>query len=460
MNEIAMDTTCRRPRIIIAGERSGVGKTTITLGILAALRSRGLAVQPFKTGPDFLDPMHHNVVVDRVSRNLDTWMFPGYVNESFQGASMGADLSVIEGAMGFYDGYDGVAEEGSTAHLSKVLRCPVILVLDASASARSIGAVAKGFVDYDPDVEVAGVIFNHVGGTRHREMLIASLRGLECLGSLPSELDTALESRHLGLIPALEISSPARYECIRNMIEEHLDIPRILEIANQASDMPCVPLHQSVRPSRCRIGVARDAAFNFYYEDNFDILRKFGAEIIPFSPLNDDIVPEVDGLYFGGGYPEISASRLSENKSMLSSVKRFSDSGRPVYAECGGLMYLCSELKDMEGRPKRMTGIFDAKVEMTDHLQALAYVQAKVVRDNVLSKKGWSIRGHVFHYSRVTESNERDYAYDLGKDSGIKGARDGFFTGSTLASYAHLHFGANQSFAVRFVDRCVALSGK
>jgi cobyrinic acid a,c-diamide synthase len=450
--------SCAQPRVVIAGERSGVGKSTITIGVLAALRARGLTVQPFKAGPDFLDPMHHNVVVERISRNLDTWMFPKYVQESFQRAALGADISVIEGVMGLYDGYDGSAEEGSTAHLSKVLRSPVILVLDASASARSVGAVALGFKEYDPEVRIAGVIFNNVGGPRHLRMLESSLRGVDCLGGIPNELGMSLESRHLGLVPAQERADPERYAQIRDRIEEHVDLPRVIEIARSAPELPCSPLPSRNRSTRCRIGVARDAAFNFYYEDNFDILGDHGAEIVPFSPLTDRALPEVDGLYFGGGYPEIFASQLSENRSMLDSVRAFSGSERPVYAECGGLMYLCTELKDLEGSGHRMTGIFDAQVEMTERLQALAYVEAKVLRDNILSKRGWSIRGHVFHFSRVTEAGEGDYAYDLGRESGIQGSRDGFCDGSALASYAHLHFGANQDFAARWVERCYASS--
>ncbi len=453
-----MPGMCSRPRVVIAGERSGVGKSTVTIGILSALRSRGLAVQPFKAGPDFLDPMHHDMVVDRTSRNLDTWMFPGYVEESFQRASLGADVSVIEGVMGFYDGFDGLAEEGSTAHLSKVLKCPVILVLDAAASARSLGAVAMGFKEYDPEVRIAGVIFNHVAGRRHLEMLATSLRGIECLGGLPNEQEMSLESRHLGLVPAQELPDMERYERIRGIIEEHVDVPRILKIARSAPELTCVPLREPSTDNQCRIGVAKDAAFNFYYEDNFDILRKHGAEIVPFSPLTEARVPDVDGLYFGGGYPELFAAQLSENASMLSSVRGFAASGRPVYAECGGLMYLSSELKDLEGMALPMTGIFHAKVEMTERLQALAYIEAKVVRDNILSKEGWEIRGHVFHYSRVTENQENDYAYDLGRARGIDGARDGFVSDSSLASYAHLHFGANQRFAARFVDNCVKRS--
>jgi len=239
-----------------------------------------------------------------------------------------------------------------------------------------------------------------------------------------------------------------------------LDVPRILEIARSAPDLPCLPPSPREGTARCRLGVALDAAFNFYYQVNFDILKEHGAELVPFSPLTDRALPDVDGLYFGGGYPEMFAPQLSQNGSMLASVHDFSRSERPVYAECGGLMYLCSKLRDMEGCSRPMTGIFQAEVEMTDRLQALAYVEVKVLRDNVLSKKGWSIRGHVFHYSRVTEAGQNEYAYDLQRESGIQGSRDGFLAGSSLASYAHLHFGANQDFAARFVQGCAASSRK
>ena len=444
-----------RPRVVIAGERSGVGKSTITVGILLALKERGLDPQPFKAGPDFLDPMHHSVLLERKSRNLDTWMFPRAVPGLFERASEGAGISVIEGVMGMYDGYDGRSEEGSTAHLSKVLKAPVILVLDASASARSVGAVALGFQRYDPDVDVRAVIFNNVGGKRHLDMLRDSLRGIECLGGIPRESSIKLKSRHLGLVPAEEDLDRELYDSIRKIIEANLDMDRLIEIARSAPDMaPSEPLIEP-RPAVARIGVARDEAFNFYYEDNFQYLRDAGAELVFFSPMRDE-VPEVDGLYFGGGYPEMYAEQLSANEAARAAIKRLSDEGMPIYAECGGLIYMCRGLSTQDGVRYDMTGVFDAEACMAGRLQALGYVEAKVVRDNVLANVGDSTRGHVFHYSKVVEHGAEDFAYDLNKDKGIDGPMDAFVRNRTLASYTHLHFGSCPEWARTFVEACAA----
>ncbi len=443
--------------MVIAGERSGVGKSTITVGILLALKERGLDPQPFKSGPDFLDPMHHSVLLDRRSRNLDTWMFPDAVPELFARASEGAGISVIEGVMGLYDGYDGRSEEGSTAHLSKVLKAPVILVLDASASARSVGAVALGFQQYDPDADVRAVIFNNVGGKRHLDMLRDSLRGIDCLGGIPKDADIKLESRHLGLVPAEESLDRDRYERIRVLIEENLDIGRLMEIANSAPELDIVVPDARPAQTKARIGVARDEAFNFYYEDNFQYLRDAGAELVFFSPLRGE-VPDVDGLYFGGGYPEMFAEQLDSNESVRAKVKQLSDEGMPIYAECGGLMYMCAGLTTLEGARYDMTGVFDAEVRMTEKLQALGYVEAKVIRDNVLAKVGDATRGHVFHYSKVFGHDIGAFAYDLNKEEGIEASMDGFVKNRTLASYTHLHFGSSPEWAQNFVTACRAYS--
>jgi cobyrinic acid a,c-diamide synthase len=442
------------PRVVIAGERSGVGKSTITVGILLALKARGLAAQPFKVGPDFLDPMHHSILMDRKSRNLDTWMFPGAVKELFVRNSQGADIAVIEGVMGMYDGFDGVSEEGSTAHLAKTLDAPVILVLNAKASARSLGAVALGFREYDKKVNIAGVIFNNVGGERHLEMLESSLRGVESLGGLLTVEKASLSSRHLGLVPAEEDFSLQRYEEIRTMVEERIDIDRLIQIARTAG--PVEAQASDLFPERkevATIGVAKDSAFNFYYEDNLDILRSHGARIEFFSPMSGK-VPDVDGLYFGGGYPEVFAEGLAASTEVREKVRKLSEDGMSVYAECGGMMYACKTLRTLDGKDHPMTGIFDARVEMTARLQALGYVEAKVINDCVLSPRGSSARGHVFHYSHVAETTETEFAYDLNKQKGISKNLDGFVRGNSLASYTHLHFGSCPGFADNFVRSC------
>jgi cobyrinic acid a,c-diamide synthase len=441
--------------MMIAGERSGVGKSTVTLGILAALKARGLDVQPFKSGPDFLDPMHHNEIGDRISRNLDTWMFPDWVPTSFQRASACADVSVVEGAMGLYDGMAGRREEGSSAHLAKMLRCPVILVIDATACSRSVGAVAKGFKTFDPAVDVRGVIFNRISGQRHLDMIEEAVEGLGLisLGGIPKNADIRLESRHLGLVPAGESDNSRRYDCIREIVEDHLDLDLMLQIAAEASEWQEVEEPPMEKLGHCRIGVARDAAFNFYYEDNFDILRSLGATVVEFSPLEGDL-PDADGYYFGGGYPELHLDELESNASMRESIARRAKEGIPSYAECGGLMYLCSKVKGQDGRERDMVGAFDASVEMTPKLQALGYVEARCTRDCLLSPAGGAVRGHVFHYSRVVSHGDEQFAYLLSKDKGIEGAIDGFVKKNVLASYLHLHFGSNLGPARRFVRAC------
>jgi cobyrinic acid a,c-diamide synthase len=444
------------PRFVLAAERSGAGKSTITIGFLMALKARGLDPQPFKAGPDFLDPMHHSSAIRKPSRNLDTWMFGDAVRSSFIRGSKNGSISVIEGVMGLYDGVDGISDEGSTSHLSKVLKAPVILLIDASSSARSAGAVALGFKMYDPDVNIAGVIFNNVAGKGHLTMLRDSLRGIPCLGGIPTEDGVALRSRHLGLVPAGEDLNMDKYELIGSLIEKHCDLDKIIDIATNAPEIGPAKIIEPKRRRRprVRIGVAMDEAFNFYYEDNFDILKGFGAELIAFSPLRDKL-PEVDGLYFGGGYPEVFSEGLASNIAMREAVRRASDNGLPIYAECGGMMYACRSVTDLNGRKMPMAGIFDADVEMTDRVQAIGYAEVESMVDNMLCMKGWSTRGHEFHYSRVMCSAESEMAYRMKRGKGIMDGKDGFLAHNTLASYTHLHFASCPDFARRFVDSCI-----
>jgi cobyrinic acid a,c-diamide synthase len=444
----------RIPRFVIAGERSGVGKSTITVGILLALRARGFEPQPFKAGPDFLDPMHHRAVLGKPSRNLDTWMFGDQVIPMFVRGSKGSDISVIEGVMGLYDGLDGRSDEGSTSHLAKVLRAPVILVIDASSSARSAGAVALGFKDYDPDVNITGVIFNNVAGPAHLTMLRDSLRGMECLGGIPTEASVELPSRHLGLVPADENLDMARYARIQAMVEENVDLDGIIAMANAASDIRLkgAPSARG-KEVRARIGLAWDEAFNFYYEDNLDRLRELRADLVPFSPIRDDL-PDVDGLYLGGGYPEMFAHQLESNSKMRAAVRKAALEDMPIYAECGGMMYACSTVKDLDGRKLAMTGVFDVEVEMTPQLQAIGYIEMETRRDNIMSRKGWTTRGHEFHFSRVSCLGSEEFAYEMTRGKGIAEKKDGLIAHNTLASYAHLHFASCPKYARRFVDSC------
>ncbi|MFP4197316.1 MAG: cobyrinate a,c-diamide synthase [Methanomassiliicoccales archaeon] len=442
---------------MIAGERSGVGKSTITLGLLMALKARGFRVQSFKAGPDFLDPMHHSAVLDRQCRNLDTYLFGEGVREMFLSGCRGADIAVVEGVMGLYDGLGGSGEEGSTSHLSKVLDAPVILVIDASAIARSAGAAALGFSMYDREVDLRGVVFNGVGGRGHLRSLEDSLRGLECLGGMPRSKDIELRSRHLGLVPAQEDLREEVYEGIVRSVEEHLDVDRIVELACEADDLGPAPESLPRQGTRARIGVAYDQAFNFYYPGSLDILRSQGAELVFFSPLRDGL-PDIDGLYFGGGFPELHIEELEANREMRRAVLRAASDEMPVYAECGGMMYLCSSILGTDGREGRMVGVFDCKAEMTAGLQALGYVRAEVIKGCPLSPPGASIKGHVFHYSRISGANE-DFCYRLTPGKGIAGEMDGMVAHNTLSSYTHLHFASRPQFAHHFVRECELYGG-
>jgi len=420
-----------------------------------ALKARGLAVQPFKSGPDFLDPMHHTKAAGRASRNLDTWMFPDWVSVSFQAASEGADVSVVEGAMGLYDGLDGRNEVGSSAHLAKALGCPVILVLDAASAARSVAAVAKGFSSFDPAVDLRGVIFNRVAGPRHLQMLEEAIEGsgLVSLGGIPKNKGIGLESRHLGLVPAGEMDNVQRYEVIRETVEDNLDLDLLVSIATESPDWETTEGPPIERIGDFKLGVARDAAFNFYYEDNLDILRSLGADIVEFSPLAGDL-PDADGYYIGGGYPELHLDALESNAPMRESLLRRAKEGTPVYAECGGLMYLCRSVRGLGGEVRKMVGVFDAEVEMTSKLQALGYVEARFTKDCLLSTAGGRTRGHVFHYSRII-SHRQDMCYELSRPKGADGSMDGMIRKAAMASYMHLHFGSDLDLARNMSRTCL-----
>jgi len=420
-----------------------------------ALKERGLRPQPFKAGPDFLDPMHHTIITGSTCRNLDTWMFPGAILELFQRAASGAGISVVEGVMGFYDGLDGLSEEGSSSHLAKMLDCPVVLVVDASGSARSVGAVVEGFRHYDKGSKIAGVIVNHCGSKRHLDMVKDSIRGVPVLGGIRNRDDVELKSRHLGLVPAEEQFNAQIYDNIREMVEESLDMDLLQQIADEAPEMEQV--HESIfgdGEKRARLGVAKDEAFNFYYQDNLDLLQSYGAEIVPFSPLRDRL-PDVDGLYLGGGFPELFSSELADNEDLRLEILEASKQGMPIYAECGGLIYLCQSLQDLEGRSMPMVGVYPAKAEMTRNLQALGYVDVQSDRDGPLGPAGSIMRGHEFHYSRV-KADIGDSVYSMRRGKGIMDGRDCLLQNMTSASYTHLHFGNCPWAAKGLVDSCVA----
>ncbi|MEN8142205.1 MAG: cobyrinate a,c-diamide synthase [Thermodesulfobacteriota bacterium] len=447
------------PAFLIAGTHSGCGKTTVTLGVMAALRKKGLTVQPFKCGPDFIDPTLHRLVTGKVSRNLDLWMCGhNFVKSCFAKYSRDADIAVVEGVMGLFDG-----NESSSAALAKVLGLPVVLVVDARSTAESMAAVVKGFESRDPAVNLAGVILNRVGSDRHLELLTTAIREhcrADILGYLPREVEFSIPDRHLGL--HMGDDDPISQEALDKLavaVTEHIDLDRLgnLTVANggdcfSPEERPD-PVDMDVLPSdKVRIGVARDRAFCFYYEDNLDLLVRAGAEIVEFSPLTNHSLPEnLQGIYLGGGYPELYADQLSVNSGMCKSVQAWADAGKPVYAECGGFMYLTEGITDTAGKFYPLAGVFPVKARMKKGRVALGYRQAKLMDDSMLGLQNTNLRGHEFHYSEIDEMPDSVMRNFLLAD----GRHEGYRTKNTLGSYLHLHFGFNPQGAESFVQFCM-----
>ncbi|CCO22751.1 cobyrinate a,c-diamide synthase [Maridesulfovibrio hydrothermalis] len=443
---------------IIAGTHSGCGKTSVTLGLMAALARKNLKVQPFKTGPDFIDPGHHTRAAGRTCHNLDGWMLSGEtLRDIFSRYSQDADASIVEGVMGLFDGYSALEDTGSTAHLSKELNLPVILVIDARAMARSAAALILGFCNFDPETPVAGVIFNRVGSKNHEQTLreAISLTEIPLIGCLPRRDEIATPSRHLGLVTPEHLQDlDLKYNALADWVEENLDLDLILE---SLPDIPIPPRFDEVPMiPRIRIGVARDEAFSFYYEENLRILRESGAELIPFSPTSDKELPEgISGLYLGGGYPELSAFDLAQNTKLRRAVAEFSASGKPVYAECGGFMYLMESIcKDDRVFP--MCGVFPFRCSMQSRFQALGYREIELSKDSVLGPAGTIVRGHEFHYSALEDMPDSpEKLYLVSSKKNIPKTEGFTVNGNTLGSYIHLHFASNPEVARNFVEACV-----
>ncbi len=454
------------PRLILAGDRSSAGKTTISTGLMSILHESGLKVQPFKVGLDYIDPSYHSLVTGRQGGNLDGFLMSGEaIVEAFQHSAEGADIAIIEGVRGLYEGLEAVSDVGSTAQIAKILKAPVILVVDAQSITRSTAAIVKGYKDFDRGISFKGVILNKVGSERHAEKArtaIEKYTGVEVLGAIPRNKGMSLTMRHLGLIPAREGASrvgdfEARISKIKAIIKEHVNIDRLVEIAKAAPRLKARKQSIFIKENDAgvRIGVALDEAFNFYYKDNVDLLTLKGAEVVYFSPLHDREIPDVDGLMIGGGYPEFFAGELSDNSSMRKSIAEASANGMPIYAECGGMMYLVRALEDENGKRYDMVGAMDGVASMK-HIRHIGYVAGQFEKDTPIGAKGSFFKGHEFHYSIITDiPPDARFAYRMDRGIGIKDGMDGMMVNNTLGSYTHLHAASYVPFAKKFVESCV-----
>jgi cobyrinic acid a,c-diamide synthase len=454
------------PRLVIAGVASGAGKTSVCVGLLGALRARDLRPQPFKVGPDYIDPSHLELAAGRPCPSLDTWMLgTPRVRALFARNCRDADIAVIEGMMGLFDGHAPESDAGSAAEVARLLDAPVVLVLDAAAMARSAAAVVRGFRDFDPRVRLAGVIANRVGGPGHAALLrqvIEPATGVPLLGWLPELSSATLPSRHLGLVPAHEHAASAQAAAaLATAIAQTIDLDALLAVARSAPPLPAASdaaalTRTPARPATVRIGLARDAAFNFYYPDTLDLLRAAGADLVPFSPLTDSRMPaDLGGIYLGGGFPEEHAAALAANVPLRDALRAALAAGLPCYAECGGLMYLCQTLYDGAGHEHQMVGAVPASTAMRAGSGGLTlgYREATALRDNLLCRAGEVVRGHEFHHSSLVEPlPEECAAYRCAET----GSLDGYARGNLLASYIHLPFAGFPQAAERFVAACVA----
>lgn len=450
------------PRILIAGTHSGVGKTTLSTAIMACLARRGYRVQPYKVGPDYIDPGYHNAATGRVSRNLDLWMLgEDTVRELFIRSAGDADLSIVEGVMGLYDGL-GSTSSGSSAHVARILNTPVLLVVDVRSMARSAAAVVLGYKQLEPGLKIAGVILNRVGSERHYRMLKEAIEDtclIPVVGCVHRQAGIELPERHLGLLPTAEKNGLSEHiETMAKAVEVGIDLDQIVALAGEAATCPApsrkVFPEKAVEP-RVRIGVVRDQAFNFYYQDGLDLLRVMGAELVACSPLDGGGLPQnLHGMYIGGGFPEMFLERLSQNELFKEDLKMAAGAGMPVYAECGGLMYLAYSVSDFEGNEYSVAGLLPGRCRMERKRAALGYITATSMQDNILNTRGKALRGHEFHYSTLQLFDKFDRAYLLTRWGENSAREDGVVAGNVLASYVHLHFAGCPDAAARFIDHC------
>ncbi len=456
--------------LVIAGERSGAGKTTVTLALLACLQRRGLKVQPFKVGPDYIDPMFHHYVSGLASRNLDPVLTSeAYVQQCFARNILGVDYALVEGVMGLFDGVisplpelgGGVLDWASTAHVARLLDLSVVLVIDCSRLSGSVAALAHGYCSFDRSLKFVGVVLNRVGSDRHLELLQDALSPLQLpvLGVLRRQDEIAIPDRHLGLVPTAEITQlDILIDRLAHLGESCFDWESLLPLLQV--ETPAQPIPELGGEARCkvRIAVARDRAFSFYYQDNLDVLEKLGAELIFWSPLSESSIPEgVQGMYFGGGFPEVFAQELSHNSLGRDRVRAAILSGMPTYAECGGLMYLSQQIVDFEGHSVPMVGVLPTTAIMGSRL-VLGYRQAVALRNSPLVSAGSTVWGHEFHRSYLSEMPPQPLYETRGYSSKSSTTLEGWQLHQLHASYVHLHFGERPELPARFLDIATALA--
>ena len=429
------------PRIVIAGTKSGVGKTSITLGIIFVMIKKGYSVQPFKVGPDYIDPSYLSAISNTNARNLDMWLMGKTdILKSFVRNSS-SNISVIEGVMGFYDGAYGSSNFANTYQISNILNAPVILILDASKTARSIAATAFGYKKFQQHSNIVGFILNKLHSKKHESMCKQALRclNLPVLGSIYKDENLVINSRYLGLVPATEKSiSISNIKKISNKISDSLNMAKIIDVAYNSKNLSMKNKDKKDK-KKVKIAIALDQAFNFYYYDNLDLLKKSGAVLQYFSPMHDDTPPDCDGIYIGGGFPEVFGNILEQNTQMKNCIKKMAEDETPIYAECGGLMYLSNSISN-KNKVYPMTRLLDCEIHMTNKLK-LNYTKGIINASSILSNKNMKAKGHEFHYSKVDYvRNDSKFAYKLSLGDGIKNKQDCLICYKTLASYMHIYF--------------------
>lgn len=445
-------------RLVIAGTGSGVGKTTLTIGLISALKKKGYIVQGFKCGPDYIDPTYHTAVTGRPGRNLDSWMLnQEMVKEIVNRGSEGADISIIEGVMGFYDGHNPMNNNGSTAEISIITESPVVLVVNCASMARSSAAIVKGFQEFLKETNIVGVIANQVGSEGHFQIVKTAIEQ-ECripvLGYLKMDQDLSIPERHLGLIPSIERGEPSPFfERLGNLVLETIDVDTLFKLSKAAPIKIKESQFKRREKQEVRIAVARDAAFNFYYQENLDILEASGVELVEFSPLKGEIIPDgVDGLYIGGGFPEELAAELAEQSEVKKSICAVIENGLPTLAECGGFMYLTESIETTDEKSYEMVGIIPGKVKMLTRLAALGYREISAIEGNFLLANNLKVRGHEFHYSTFVPKREIPYAYSTKGMQGLK--KEGYMKENLIAGYTHFHFGSCPEMVENWVKKC------